>query len=281
MRLKLLACEILYREFCWAVARSPNRVDVQFLPKGLHDIGQVRMQPRLAEAIRSCDLSGYDALLLGYGLCSNGIVGLEAPGIPMIVPRAHDCITFFFGSKERYWEYFHANPGVYFQTTGWIERGDQLQQLGPESIQKRSGLGMDYEELVARYGEENAKYLLEQLGNLTRSYHTYAFIEMGIEPDDRFEQIVRRRAESRGWKFQKLRGDLRLIQQLVDGPWEEADFLTVPPGYRIAPSFDEWIIRAEPVEMLGGLERGEPLETGQLVKACEEVSGTEHAEKDQ
>ncbi len=47
MRLKLIACEILYREFCWAVARSLHRVDVEFLPKGLHDIGQAGMHARL------------------------------------------------------------------------------------------------------------------------------------------------------------------------------------------------------------------------------------------
>ncbi len=40
MRLKLISCEIFYREMCAVVARSPNTVDVEFLPKGLHDIGK-------------------------------------------------------------------------------------------------------------------------------------------------------------------------------------------------------------------------------------------------
>ena len=30
MRLKLISCEIFYREMCWAVARSPNQVDIEF-----------------------------------------------------------------------------------------------------------------------------------------------------------------------------------------------------------------------------------------------------------
>ena len=37
MRLKLISCEIFYREVCAAVARSVNQVDVEFLPKGLGD----------------------------------------------------------------------------------------------------------------------------------------------------------------------------------------------------------------------------------------------------
>ena len=42
-RLKLIACEVLYREMCDAVARSPHQVDVEFLPKGLHDLGGAAM----------------------------------------------------------------------------------------------------------------------------------------------------------------------------------------------------------------------------------------------
>ena len=128
MRLKLIACEIMYRELCAAVARSVNLVDVEFLPKGLHDIGQAGMSSRLAEVLAGVDETRYEAILLGYGLCSNGLVGLAARSIPLVVPRAHDCITLFLGSKERYLEYFQGHPGVYFKTSGWIERGVGLHQ---------------------------------------------------------------------------------------------------------------------------------------------------------
>ena len=33
MRLKLISCEIFHREMCAVVARSPHRVDIEFLPK--------------------------------------------------------------------------------------------------------------------------------------------------------------------------------------------------------------------------------------------------------
>ena len=141
MRLILIACEIFYREVSAVVARSVNRVDVRFLPKGLHDIGQVKMQQELAEALDDIDETQYDAAVLGYGLCNNGLVGLSARSIPLVVPRAHDCITLFLGGKERYLEYFHNNPGVYFKTTGWIERGEGLQQFVDDSIQNENGIG--------------------------------------------------------------------------------------------------------------------------------------------
>ncbi|MDZ7619481.1 MAG: DUF1638 domain-containing protein, partial [Patescibacteria group bacterium] len=117
-RLKLIACEILYREFCAAVARSTHRVDLEFLPKGLHDMGAAGMNERISARLAEVDESVYDAVLLGYALCSNGLVGLTARTVPLVVPRAHDCITLFLGSKERYLEYFRAHPGVYFKTSG-------------------------------------------------------------------------------------------------------------------------------------------------------------------
>jgi hypothetical protein len=244
LHLKLIACEIFYRELCAAVARSVNQVDVEFVPKGLHDIGQAGMSARLGELLAAVDESKYDAILLGYGLCSNGLLGLAARRIPLVVPRAHDCITLFLGSKERYLEYFQSHPGVYFKTTGWIERGEGLNQYHLDSIQHQAGMTQSYEELVAKYGEDNAQFLYEQLCDMTRNYSGLTFIEMGIEPDDRFERQSQQQAAERGWKFQKVPGDMTLIQQLVDGPWAAERFLVVPPGSRVAASFDEQIIKA-------------------------------------
>jgi hypothetical protein len=152
------------------------------------------------------------------------------------------------GSKERYLEYFQANPGVYFKTSGWIERGEATHQHSPDSIAAKSGMVQSYEELVAKYGEENAKFLYEQLCNMTRNYSRITYIEMGIEPDDRFEQKARGQAAERGWQYERLQGDMALVQALVDGPWDDARFLVVPPGRRVAASFDDGVIKADRAE---------------------------------
>ncbi|MGO9110477.1 MAG: DUF1638 domain-containing protein [Thermoguttaceae bacterium] len=243
MRLKLIACEIMYRELCAAVARSVNLVDVEFLPKGLHDIGQAGMSNRLAEVLAGVDETKYEAVLLGYGLCSNGLVGLRAQSIPLVAPRAHDCITLFLGSKERYMEYFQDHPGVFFKTSGWIERGVGLIQGGQETTHSQSALAQSYDDLVARYGEDNAKFLYDELCNM-RHYAGLTYIEMGIEPDDRFQRQSEVEAESRGWRYETLGGDMRLLQGLLDGPWDEDRYLVVSPGKRIAASFDDRVIKA-------------------------------------
>ena len=79
-----------------------------------------------------------------------------------------------------------------------------------------------------------------------RSYRQLTFIEIGVEPDDRFERHARDEAARRGWQFEKVQGDLSLIQRLVDGVWDEKEFLVVPPGWRVVARYDDDIIGAEP-----------------------------------
>ncbi|HOL71286.1 MAG TPA: DUF1638 domain-containing protein [Bryobacteraceae bacterium] len=245
VRLKLIACEILYREICAAVSRSPNKVDVEFLPKGLHDMATAGMCERLQAALDAVDESQYDAVALGYALCGTGLVGLTARGLPVALPRAHDCITLFLGSKERYLDYFNSHPGVYFKTTGWIERGQGLEQLNSPALRDKTGIGYVFEDLVAKYGEDNARYLWEKLGNLTRNYGQFTFIEMGVEPDDRFERETRKEAARRNWKFEKIQGDMTLIRRLVDAEWDSDDFLVLQPGWRVVARYDGSIVGAE------------------------------------
>jgi len=245
MRLKLISCEIFYREMCSAVARSTNTVDVEFLPKGLHNIGCERMLKRLQEAVDRVDASRYEAVLLGYGLCSNGITGLVARSIPVVVPRAHDCITLFMGSRQRYLDYFTGHPGTYFLTTGWIERDIVTPELQPDSISHQMGMHLSFEELVAKYGQEDAAFLYETLCDTLKNYTRITFIEIGIEPDDRFEHHARQEAADRGWTFEKIRGDMSMIQRLLNGPWDDQEFLTLQPGQQVAAPLNNGIITAQ------------------------------------
>ncbi len=247
MRLKLISCEIFYREFLATVARSPHTVDVEFLPKGLHDVGTEKMRGEIQSAVDRVDAACYEAVLLGYGLCNNGVAGLIARQIPLVVPRAHDCITLFLGSSKRYLEYFDSHPGVFFKTTGWIERGGSDGEVTQLAIGKAIGWGASYEAMVAKYGEDNARYLQEQLGAMTQNYRQFTYIEMGVEPNGSFEQRTRDEAARRDWKFEKLAGDMAMIQRLVNGVWDAKEFLVVPPGHRIAARYDEGIITTEAV----------------------------------
>ena len=247
MKLYLLGCEVFLRELCFLAAQSPHEVDVRFLPKGLHDLGACLMRGKLQEALAQVPANVYDAVLLGYGLCNNGLHGLEARDCKLVLPRAHDCITLFMGSRERYTEYFFANPGTYFLTPGWLERGESTGELRQMSIEEKSGMNKTYEELAEEYGEDNAEFLWEQLVDTERHYKKIAYIETGVCNEQPFIDRAKARADERGWEFERVRGDRELLRRLVDGEWQGDDFLVVEPGHRIHASPGEAIVKSVPV----------------------------------
>jgi 8-oxo-dGTP pyrophosphatase MutT (NUDIX family) len=246
VRLKLIACETLYREVSAAVARSAHRVDIEFLPKGLHARGGAAMREHLRQAVERADTEGWDAILLGYGLCGNGVAGLASHTLPLVIPRAHDCIALLMGGRERYQSYFERNPGVYFRSTGWLERGEDIEQTAEREAWETAGPGCTPERLIARYGEDSGRYLFDQFTGYRRNYRQLTYIATGLECDGRFEERARDEAERRGWRFDSIAGDLRLFEQLVSGVWPENDFLVVPPGWRVKPTYDGGVIDKEP-----------------------------------
>ena len=114
-------------------------------------------------------------------------------------------------------------------------------------MRDRTGVGYTLEDLVARYGEDNGRYLFEQFGAYRRQYRQLTFIATGLEPDGSFEQRAREEAVRRGWQFDFVQGDPHLFEKLVSGNWDETDFLVVPPGWRVKPTYDGGIIDKEPV----------------------------------
>ena len=239
-RYKVIACEILFREVCLCAALSRQIVDLQFMPKGLHDIGEQKMAARLQSEIDRTDPARYDAILLVYGLCNHGVRGLGAP-IPLVIPRAHDCITLLLGSRDAYRTYFDARPGTYFKSPGWIERDAKGDGENP-SIATQLGIDRTYAEYVAQYGEENAAYLVEQLGDWLRNYRRLAYIDTGTGDPDGDRLATAEQAREKSWDFEARKGDLALIRQLFDGDWDEQDFLVGPPHKHIVPSCDACVV---------------------------------------
>ena len=247
MRLKLISCEALCREMNAAAARSPHAVEIEFLPKSLHSLGAAAMQARLQEAVDNAGVAPYDAILFGYGLCGNGTAGLTSRTIPLIIPRAHDCIALLMGGRERYRAYCAEHPGVYYRSTGWLEHGQELEPATLERVRERTGSGFSAEELVRRYGCDNGRYLYETLHEYERNYRQLTYIATGLEPDGSFEARARREAAGHGWQFESVRGNLGLFTRLVLGNWDEEEVLIVPPGWRVKASYNGGILEKEKI----------------------------------
>lgn len=244
MRLKCISCDALARIIYLCAAQSPHLVDVSMFRLGLHR-KPADLQARLQQEIDASVGHGYDAVVMAYGLCGRSTAGITARDVPVVVPRAHDCITLFLGGRERYNAQHEKAPGTYWYALDYIERGTQ------DGEKVVLGAAMDgfnveemYDEYVAKYGKDNADYLLEVLGGWQSHYQRAAFIDMGIGDGRSVEEQAQAEAAKHGWAYERLAGDPILIRRLLNGDWN-ADFLVLQPGQSLVMSYDDGIISGQ------------------------------------
>ncbi len=232
MRYCIISCHVLWRELCYFASLSENVFNFRYLKQGLHRTPDL-LRKELQQAIDEADDEGYDAILIGYGLCSNGTVGITAKKTKLVVMKGHDCITFLLGSKERYKSYFSSHPGTYWYSPGWIDTGTQP---GKERYETT------YQEYLDKYDEENAQYLMEMEQGWFREYNNAAYVDLGIGDSSRYKEYTRECAEWLKWNHDELDGNQKLMTDFVNGNWNGEDFLIVEPGHRIIATHDSRIM---------------------------------------
>lgn len=231
----IIACKVLWREIDWLVSRAPLFHDVYYLEQGLHDEPQ-KLKDRLQEKISELE-NRYSVILIGYGLCSNGITGLRSKCSKLVIMRGHDCITFFLGSKERYRTLFDQYPGTYWYNTGWIETSD---------IPNKEFYDRKYLSYVEKYDEETAEYLVETEKEWLSKYNAIAYIRQDITDETEYIHFAEAAADYLAWNYKEVKGDLGLLKDWIEGNWDEERFLVIHPGETVTASFQEnTIIRSE------------------------------------
>lgn len=209
-RTKIIACKTVIEEM---QALLPPDLECLTLESGLH-LRPDKLRGELQTTIDEIS-SDTENIILGYGLCSMGVIGLKATDSTLVIPRIDDCVAIFLGSRKAYRKELKQEPGTYFLSKGWIEAGitplDELRMM------------------EARYGKRRAELVM---GRMLQNYKRLAFIDMGYKDQEKYRQFSRRAAKKLRLAYQEIKGTPEFLGMICNGPWDD-EFVVAPPGHTI------------------------------------------------
>ena len=220
----VLACDVFADEI--ARLQGEGGLDlhsVTWLEMGLHD-HPARLRQAVQDAIARIEADETVAtILLAYGLCGQGLLGVRAGRCPLVLPRASDCIAILLGGDARREALLKESPHMYFYTPGWV-RGKRVP--GPEREAHVCAL------YAGKYDDGIIDELVDADREAFAPYTHACYVD--ITGDMSAQDYSRHCAQCLGWEFRREKGDPAMLRALLAGPWPAEDFLHVPPGMRIA-----------------------------------------------
>jgi len=194
--LKVIACATVIEEM---QPFLPPHASTEVFDFGLH-LTPEKLRDTLQQAIDNVS-DDVDTIILGYGLCSMGVVGLTSKKCTLIVPRVDDCIAIFLGSSGAYRKQSEQDPGTYYLTKGWIEVGDTPFE--------------EYKRLIERYGRKWADKVMELM---FKNYTRLAYIDTGRIDQERYREYARRTGKQFNLRYEEISGSTALIRKMINGP---------------------------------------------------------------
>jgi hypothetical protein len=202
--------------------RLPAGMSVTWMDITLHNTPK-KLAAALQEQLDA--LAEPSTVIVGYGLCGNGLVGVKAGLHTLVIPRTHDCVAIFLGSHQRYVQRFFANANTYYLTKGWLDAKDE-----PLT---------DYLDYVKQFDEETADYLVEMKYKHYRRLCMVGFSQEELDGCREGAMKVADFCKQRfGMEYEETIGTTELIEALVRMPARldsgDEEFVVVPPGGEIA-----------------------------------------------
>ena len=236
-RIALIACRVFEDEIAIHGGNDSHIVETLFLEVGLHDHPDNLRKSIQAEIDRFDEREDIDAVVLAYALCGLGTAGLRAGRHRLVIPRGHDCITVFMGSKEKFACQQSASPDSYYYTPGWMKAN---RTPGPDRLESLRA------ELSEKFEPDDVEFLLESEKANWAQHGKAVYLDLGTTGADEKAANAKAAAESLGWKYERIPGDPSLLRDLLAGRWDDDRFQVIEPGAALAHSPDEKIFRARP-----------------------------------
>jgi hypothetical protein len=230
-RVVLVACKVL-------AAALERLLGDQGVPReqisevNLLDYGLHRVPVKLTDAVQEAllQIEEPSLVVLGYGLCGNGLRGIRSGIHTLLTPRTDDCIALLLGSYRSYMQQFAKSPGTYYLTKGWLESGSHPLK--------------EYHEYLPKYGPETTMWLLDQQ---YANYERIALVASNPEELAAYREQAQEVAEfCKRWnmRYEEITGSDDYVRRLIDtaialregrlAPQAvDPDFLVISPGGEI------------------------------------------------
>ena len=209
MRAIIISCRTVENELRLALERTNTQYPVLYMEAGLH------LRPDdLRKTLQSMldRIENVDAVLMSYGFCGKGLMGIHSDRFKIVVPRVHDCISLLIGSAA---ERNRHGADVYFLTSGWVDQ--ELSLVG------------EFEKALSRYGEERGMRVFRRA---MQHYTKLTTIDTGAYDVSTIAPRVRTVAEKMNWQCDQVPGSIRFFEKLVTGDWDQ-EFIVLAPGQEI------------------------------------------------
>ena len=210
----VIACGSLFHEFT-SLINKDNGPDMYFLDTDLHRT-PARIPEVLQEKIHEIS-DRYDKIILGYGLCSNAVVGVCSPRVTLIVPRVHDCLDLFLGFVGKGKSRIGLGTAHYYLTPGTI-----LNRKDPLSIMEQ--------EYIPKMGQKMSEWGMKE--ELKHYSHFALITSPGTDMAPIWDQ-ANKNAAFFDMTLTEVTSDLSFFKQLLYGPHDPEFFLHIPPGAAI------------------------------------------------
>lgn len=215
----IIACQV-FQSLLEKLVPEGMAQRVTFLDYGLHRVPS-KLTWTLQDAID--EIEEPSLIMLGYGLCGNGLKGIKAGRNTLVVPRTDDCIAILLGSYKKYIQEFETTPGSYYLTKGWLESGSNPYQ--------------EYQEYRQKYGDDDAQWIMDQQ---YQHYERLAFVAHTTDDLQEYRpqaQEVAEYCQRWGMRYEEILGSDVYIRRLIEVAAEldkvDSEILVIPPGGEI------------------------------------------------
>jgi hypothetical protein len=212
----VIACKV-FQNFLEQYLPTETANQITWLDYGLHAVPK-NLNKALQEAIDS--IENPSLIMLGYGLCGNGLHKIQSGKHTLLVPRTDDCIAILLGSYQAYKQQFDALPATYYLSKGWLESGSNPLE--------------EHQRYVERYGAEKADWLMDQQYT---HYVRLAYVAHQVQDLEAYRpraQEVAAYCERWGMRYEEILGSDAYVRRLVEvaAALDQAgkEFVVVPPG---------------------------------------------------